>query len=204
MSSSSDDCSAKFEHSSLDGSPGAIRLLTVLPGSDVGEVKCKLWEANLHETEYTAISYQWSDPTRLFRISVNSQHFHVRKNLFDFLRMAHTSGLTGPFWIDAICIIQHDIRERNSQVRIMGQIYSAAVEVWVWLGTCLTTLCASVADVFRKLHLSKPDEIHELEMDWCMRTGDPRQQILNEVIYNEYWTRLWVVQEFLKAKSVLL
>lgn len=37
-------------------------------------------------------------------------------------------------WIDAICINQKDIEERNQQVAIMEQIYSTAEEVTIWLG----------------------------------------------------------------------
>jgi len=37
-------------------------------------------------------------------------------------------------WIDAICINQNDISERNNQVRQMGAIYSQASQVVVWLG----------------------------------------------------------------------
>ncbi|EHK97015.1 putative Heterokaryon incompatibility protein 6, OR allele [Glarea lozoyensis 74030] len=38
------------------------------------------------------------------------------------------------FWIDAICINQDDIPERNSQVQRMGDLYTNASFVMVWLG----------------------------------------------------------------------
>jgi hypothetical protein len=38
------------------------------------------------------------------------------------------------WWIDAICINQEDIDEKNEQVPRMGQVYSSASQVWVWLG----------------------------------------------------------------------
>jgi hypothetical protein len=38
------------------------------------------------------------------------------------------------FWIDAICINQDDIPERNSQVQMMGDIYTNATFVMIWLG----------------------------------------------------------------------
>jgi hypothetical protein len=37
-------------------------------------------------------------------------------------------------WIDAICINQEDLEERNQQVSIMGDIYTNSVTTWVWLG----------------------------------------------------------------------
>jgi hypothetical protein len=38
------------------------------------------------------------------------------------------------WWIDAICINQDDFKERSEQVPRMGQLYSSANHVWVWLG----------------------------------------------------------------------
>jgi len=37
-------------------------------------------------------------------------------------------------WIDAICINQDDLDERSSQLQIMGDIYSQAQDVVIWLG----------------------------------------------------------------------
>jgi hypothetical protein len=38
------------------------------------------------------------------------------------------------FWIDAICINQDNLQERNEQVPRMGDIYSMASRVWIWIG----------------------------------------------------------------------
>lgn len=37
-------------------------------------------------------------------------------------------------WIDALCINQQDKDERASQVRLMGQIYSSAASIAIWIG----------------------------------------------------------------------
>lgn len=37
-------------------------------------------------------------------------------------------------WVDAICINQSDVKERNHQVHIMQRIYTNAASVVVWLG----------------------------------------------------------------------
>ncbi len=39
-----------------------------------------------------------------------------------------------PLWIDAICINQSDVSEKNHQVRLMGQIYSQLELTLMWLG----------------------------------------------------------------------
>lgn len=38
-------------------------------------------------------------------------------------------------WADAVCINQQDLDERSSQVGVMGDIYKAAKDCQIWLGT---------------------------------------------------------------------
>ncbi|KAL2117630.1 hypothetical protein VTJ04DRAFT_7290 [Mycothermus thermophilus] len=40
-----------------------------------------------------------------------------------------------PLWIDALCINQSDVHERNSQILLMGDVYSNAAVVLSWLGS---------------------------------------------------------------------
>lgn len=88
-------------------------------------------------------------------IICNGKHFEIGENLYRFLwrwreaLVTHddtvresrwsneeTAFLRPPeeIWIDAICINQRDIEERNQQVSIMGEIYTKSVATWVWLG----------------------------------------------------------------------
>ena len=41
---------------------------------------------------------------------------------------------TRRIWVDAICINQNDLTERQSQVRLMGALYGKAEHVLCWLG----------------------------------------------------------------------
>lgn len=80
------------------------------------------------------------DPQPSYAIMIDGKDFGISQNLFGFLattRGKATSGIPtnlGPYWIDALCIDQSSILERNHQVRQMGAIYSNAVQVDVWLG----------------------------------------------------------------------
>ena len=49
-------------------------------------------------------------------------------------RFRQSLGCWKYFWIDAICIQQSDVSERNHQVRMMGLIYKRAAFVLAWLG----------------------------------------------------------------------
>jgi hypothetical protein len=73
-------------------------------------------------------------------IQVNGLELRVTQNLYDALKcMAMRckncpSAQTEFFWIDTICINQDDTEEKSAQVSLMGQIYSKAKMVWIWLG----------------------------------------------------------------------
>jgi hypothetical protein len=83
---------------------------------------------------YSALSYMWGKAIAEYTISLNGTPFLVRKNLWDFLRRARGDSFGGYLWIDALCIDQGTVGEKNHQVALMGKIYSHADVVIVWLG----------------------------------------------------------------------
>ncbi|OAL43075.1 heterokaryon incompatibility, partial [Pyrenochaeta sp. DS3sAY3a] len=83
---------------------------------------------------YSCLSYMWGDPEEQHAILINGKTFKVRRNLWDFLRVAQTKLFNNFLWIDALCIDQQNTQERNHQVQQMGNIYSRAKTVLLWLG----------------------------------------------------------------------
>jgi len=100
-----------------------------------------------HAPAYSALSYTWdsaiidSDDDEEIRdhtdvapsITIGDELFTIRENLHDALTQFQAESL-GLLWIDAICIDQNNLAERASQVAMMGDIYSRAERVIVWLG----------------------------------------------------------------------
>ncbi|SPQ19129.1 b5daaf57-3c47-494b-a94e-28294091caf1 [Thermothielavioides terrestris] len=90
---------------------------------------------------YNALSYTWGSANGpAHHIQLNGRPFSVRSNLHDCLvhlrRQGFASRESGvPLWIDALCINQDDVAERNSQLRLMGDIYRRAASVVSWLGS---------------------------------------------------------------------
>ena len=58
----------------------------------------------------------------------------ITTNLEAALRYLSYSDVERVLWIDAICIDQSNVEERNHQVPLMKTIYSNADAVQVWLG----------------------------------------------------------------------
>ena len=199
------DTPIPFKHEPLNlAQRSAVRILRVLSElSPQGRIQCLLMNGSTR-FPYTCLSYRWGSSAHGHLIEVNGKTLEVRTNLWNFLDMARTRYDYIPLWIDAICLDQSNIAERNHQVRQMGHIYNAAVEVLVWLG------------------IGEPAHAHALE---CLEHDsffmnilesrdvakvDPQtaasiycfQESLTQLCEDEYWGRVWIVQEILLAKQL--
>ena len=120
-------------------------------------------------------------------------------------------GNRDAWWIDATCINQQDLKERGHQVAVMGQIYSKAVEVRVWLGIDPMPL-ERLADVNWSLLPRDPFQRYSIKrMLYRRRQKRELRKITRELLQmivklrrNEYWSRIWVVQEYAMARRVVI
>lgn len=133
--------STTFAYSPLADASSDIRLIRVWPNQRNMRTQVEMWNVSISTQaapaeypEYQCLSYTWGQPDNGDEIYLNGCLFHVRRNLSDFLRQAAQSLSMQPLWIDALCINQELLREKNIQVTRMGSIYHGARTVLVWLG----------------------------------------------------------------------
>jgi len=133
-----------------------IRLMAILPSErKTADIKCILGPENLNRNpSYEALSYVWGDATKLKRIDVCKHAFYVTENLEIALRNLRLRNKLRVLWVDAICINQNDVVEKSSQIRQMGEIYSQATEVLIWLGP--ETLSSAKAFCFLRSIIHPP------------------------------------------------
>ena len=172
-----------------------IRVLRILPEKTRRHITCELIVVPVRgQVTYTALSYVWGEVRYPRSIRLNDRPVAVRENLWQFLNQMHQECRTGYFWIDALCINQFDIQERNHQVKMMGEIYSTAEQVVVWLGP-------------------EPDlPRHErlLNIIWvvvCMPCSTYNRYkklryCMQRLSANSYWRRTWTVQEVVLAQCI--
>jgi hypothetical protein len=175
-----------FEYNPLDLESRSIRLLQIIPAQDAKEqIQCKLRLASTVE-RYTCLSYVWGNLEKGQWILVNDCRLWVRQNLYDFLASARKMpDLTCPshwIWIDAICIDQSNLTERERQVQQMGRIYAGAEEVISWLG-----MNWKIAAML----ITYPGQDNTLTQLHAYRDSP-------------YWNRAWITQEFVLARSLKL
>lgn len=182
--------------------------------TDDDSIICNLFEVEFREKpKFHALSYMWGDGLAQCNIILNGVTFSVRQNLRDGLRYLRTHAADSSYWIDAICINQDDVLERNRQVRIMRYIYSRAETVVVWLGKRYAEYEASLPDL-RGIGDCKPStgqqrlepSIDRPQSDLSAAkqpNEDAQQRKLAEDLYNNgYWNRLWIIQEIWHAENI--
>jgi len=172
--------------------------------------------------DFAALSYEWGNPKSLSKIVVDDIGVSVTRNLADALkhiqrvcrsRSENFRGSDGQrIWVDALCINQLDIAERNLQVKRMNQIYSDAGRVFIWTGLAWET-AKEFSDIMSRIATST------LEIDLDVERELPReaktvtkwrQLTLENVIWRDgmrnlmartYFSRLWIIQEIVLANS---
>ena len=126
-------------YSPLDATRKEIRLLHVHSGAWNDDVKCHLETVSLNDNpKFNAISYVWGDPNITLPITIDGEPLAITRNLCNALQRLRKTDETLIIYADAACINQSDVNERSQQVQLMGEIYSSAQEVFIWLGhTCV-------------------------------------------------------------------
>ena len=187
----------------------SIRLLTLLPTTNADSpIECTLTQHTLNANSgdtviYKALSYTWGDPALEHLIYVDGTPTPVTKNLYIALLHLRAIGLCNPWWIDAICINQEDVRERSHQVSMMRSIFRSASETVSWLGPASDD-SDLVMDLLGRLGRElgsledNPEDIL-VDVSGTVHTAMQESQRLAAAIWKfldrSYWKRVWVVQE---------
>ncbi|CZR61815.1 uncharacterized protein PAC_11712 [Phialocephala subalpina] len=211
----------------LDTSRSEIRLLEISPSLvRSSTIRCRLKSVSLTDAqEFIALSYVWGDASQTKNISVNGIPFAATENLVAALTHIRSAALPGRklkglgrlpcfFWIDAICIDQGNIAERNSQVKMMDSIYQGAYIVLSWLGPTTKVLHLAIKVISQiSGEFTSRGEHHE-DIEWLQKyphllntdstegLGNSAWNAVLEFCEIEYWRRVWVIQEIVLAKRL--
>lgn len=108
-------------------------------------------------------------------------------------------------WIDALCINQSDIEERNQHVTQMGEIYRKAKVVRIWLGEEVSGADQNAFNTLGQI-LELLDDMYKEEVvndAWKLQMymgRDPRTSAiewtcLSSILDRAWFQRTWVIQE---------
>lgn len=193
-----DSHAAELRTSSLGSHLETNQLIEILPSHDHETTRCRMSAADLVEDRHVALSYVWGTDELSHKIESDGRSFFVRSNLSSFLQQASRQHTEKMLWIDAICINQTNIAERNHQVRQMLKIYQQARFVLIWLGPVPHN--PHLSEVFRRAK----DTEQSTFMSWQYRYGREMALLfkLGALCELDYWKRLWIVPEVLAARML--
>ncbi|KAK5652117.1 hypothetical protein OQA88_10759 [Cercophora sp. LCS_1] len=129
-------------YSTLDYAEDQIRVLVVEAGKPDAEIEARFEHVSLGGASGTiapfhALSYCWGESANraeiTLRMSDQISTLAISPTVKRAIRRLRKPSAPLRIWIDAVCINQADLEERANQVSLMGQIYSRAEEVHVWL-----------------------------------------------------------------------
>jgi hypothetical protein len=174
--------------------PGRIRLLRLHPGKLDEMIHCDRLAISLqHPPAYKYLSYVWGDSTRQMSITVGREPFNITANLYSALRAIRAQDSTLTLWVDCLSINMDDLAEKSSQVALLPQIVRSASATIVWLGEDDES-----SEVAIKFVDSHNNFIGKLGREEILAVNDA----LVSLFARAWWTRVWIVQEVILAKSV--
>jgi hypothetical protein len=94
-------------------------------------------------------------------ILLNGHVFNLTTNLEFALRHLRLEERERTFWINAICINQLHVEERNQQVRFMGEFYKAAQQTTIWLGLEAEHTALAFQYILEREHMAQTQSLKQ-------------------------------------------
>jgi len=218
-----------YEYNDLNISRNEIRLFSVMPGVEADDIQIYMTSTSLdYPLPYDALSYAWHDDhlfpgdkgqtsevlivydsATYLQDSAQVPCLAIGKNLAAYLRAHRKSERKGRLlWVDAICINQGSMEERNVQVLRMTNIYQTAQKAIVWLGPTgkesglAVDFIETLTDRWQRNDYMWTAADHE----WfkkSLTTGEHLEEwrALVDLLGRAWWERLWTVQEIVLARD---
>ena len=168
-----------------------------------GATTMGLLECSIQLPLYTAVSWMWGPRQDLVDLDVQGRVLQIQANLGRLIQDLQDDRQARNLWIDAICIDQGSVEERNHQVQLMGRIYSSAN----YVVACL--LAERLKD--RKKLANTAKEVHQVferclkgRTTFSMSDSNRLSSESRQFFENRYFTRRWIIQEIIHARSVTL
>jgi hypothetical protein len=182
-----------YSNHPLNPTQNQIRLLCLLPHHDkqtpiIGKLSVV---SLLDKPVYDALSYVWGSPLSWGGLELDGGHIFIGQNLETALRYLRLSDKPRTLWVDAVCINQSDSAEKSHQVRLMRDVYSQAATVRAWIDRSID----ASAEVFNHLAMMPEGPRNNTNINWLPMTA---------IFRDPYWTRLWIQQEVIMAKELVM
>ncbi|KAH6883440.1 heterokaryon incompatibility protein-domain-containing protein [Thelonectria olida] len=202
------ECCAKYQHLPIepnpDGKTPRIRLLRMLPRRPFGRTRCQLIDADLKDdVGYQAISYTWGEVNRTDAIYIDGKVLNVTPTVSAVLYHLSSYWSSQLVWIDSICIDQDDDGDKDSQIRLMREVYHKADKVVVWLDNVQEPwkVRTMLAGIWHEYMYGSTESCVEMIRTYSEEWAETGWMHLMNMFGHPWFLRVWVVQEIVMASS---
>jgi hypothetical protein len=183
-----------------------LRIVTIRAGRPESDtIDCELQEVRLKGCKFEALSWCWGKGKVKCSVRIHQNgtayQYEVPQHLYEGLKALRLIGGDRRLWVDAICINQNNVIEKNQQVPRMSDIYGRAENVCIWLGKPADGKPEEdtrLAFEFVENNLLKLWNFDNLSRDKNMIN---HWKALVEVMKRAWFSRRWVIQEISLAPS---
>ena len=211
-----------YQYQPLDNEAEYIRLIYLLPAEPSTDIRVDIVHTRLTKEDvpkYEALSYVWGESDTPDVINVGQEGdvtLAVTRSLYQALPYLRYRDQRRVLWVDAICVDQQNLKERGLQVERMGDVYSLAERVIVWLGLGDSTSVHAIQFLRAIASKVKVDwstiETGLLSQDDAAWVDDTKTQLYGErevfailsLVMRPWFERLWVQQEIHKKRNAVL
>lgn len=154
--------------------------------------------------EYTALSYTWADAdgnrdlSEVIFLGDLWIPLPITRNCAAALRRLRSRHQDQILWVDSICMNQSSKDEKSHQVGLMRDIFSRATSVRLFLGGDEDTPEA------RLLQRTSENLFYKGNQGDIIWAALHDHVAVRALFDRPYWSRIWVIQEILLSKVVLL
>ncbi|KAI8217311.1 Heterokaryon incompatibility protein 6, OR allele [Colletotrichum sp. SAR 10_77] len=221
----------------LDAAKHEIRLVRLLrPLAEhakppVHDIALELRTVSLDdEVSYATLSYVWGDPADTKKIEINGCMSVVTRSLHNALEQFQKNVSRSWLWIDAVCIEQSNLAEKNHQVKMMGNIYSV-MDLVSRFGPALHAGGAldlgmkwgAVSRLVQEISAAFPEDndydekgYEDVPEGWGLgmavyglrrkvyKTPGPIRRGVEGILTRSYWSRIWIIQEVVLARRAVV
>ena len=196
-----------FEYEPLNPLTNEIRLLILQPHSKTApeaQIHCSIFNVPLNKfnrPRYEALSYVWGDASVTKPILLQGKPFKVTRALWIALRHLRLEDRPRTIWVDAICINQIDIAEREKQVGRMLDIYKNALRGLLWMDIPSESI-QHILPLLERDYPEDEDQATDLALSLLNAVDVITLKELHILCAHPVWGRSWIVQELVLSPAV--
>jgi Heterokaryon incompatibility protein (HET) len=211
----------RFAYSALN--EGEFRTLVLHPGEWHEPILCQIAKQHIQHIQvpYAALSYTWGDPTPTDRVRciLNARfaahategarqdlfalgELSVTNNLLIALRRFRSNERMTAIWVDALCIDQTSVAEKNQQLQIIWAIFACASKVAIWLGEASDHSSAGLSFLDKMFRNRSEDGKSFVIMTPDEAATRRHWEGIREILSRAWFRRAWVRQELAFGSDV--